>query len=260
MAENHPVGFRWVMQAKQRGAKLIHVDPRFTRTSAVSDIHAPIRAGSDIAFLGALISYVIENNRYFKEYVDAYTNAAAIISEEYQDAEDLDGLFSGWEQGQAQYSSQSWSYQSFEHAGKQSHQVAESHAEKAAHFQAEHPKRYERDDTLQHPRYANVFALGDASSLPTSKTGAAIRSQAPVLVANLIAAMRGKPIKAQYDGYASCPLVTGYGRLILADFNYDKQPRETFPFDQRKERLSMYLLKKHFLPQYYWHRLLRGRR
>lgn len=114
--------------------------------------------------------------------------------------------------------------------------------------------------TLQHPRYANVFALGDASSLPTSKTGAAIRSQAPVLVANLIAAMRGKPIKAQYDGYASCPLVTGYGRLILADFNYDKQPRETFPFDQRKERLSMYLLKKHFLPQYYWHRLLRGRR
>jgi sulfide:quinone oxidoreductase len=114
--------------------------------------------------------------------------------------------------------------------------------------------------TLQHPRYAHIFALGDASSLPTSKTGAAIRRQAPVLVANLIAAMKGQPIKARYDGYASCPLVTGYGRLILAEFDYDKQPRETFPFDQRKERLSMYLFKKHLLPPYYWHQLLRGRR
>ncbi len=152
MAENHPVGFRWVMQAKQRGAKIIHVDPRFTRTSAVSDIYAPIRAATDIAFLGGLISYVIENNRYFKEYVDAYTNAAAIISDDFQDTEDLDGLFSGWEPGDAQYSSKSWAYQSFENAGKESHQVAESHAEKASHFQAEDPKRYERDDTLQNPR------------------------------------------------------------------------------------------------------------
>ena len=152
MAENHPVGFRWVMQAKQRGAKIIHVDPRFTRTSAVSDIYAPVRAATDIAFLGGLISYVIENNRYFKEYVDAYTNAAAIISDDFQDTEDLDGLFSGWEPGDAQYSSKSWAYQSFENAGKESHQVAESHAEKASHFQAEDPKRYERDDTLQNPR------------------------------------------------------------------------------------------------------------
>lgn len=152
MAENHPVGFRWVMLAKERGAKIIHVDPRFTRTSAVSDIHVPIRAGADIAFLGGLISYVIENERYFKEYVQAYTNAAAIISEDYQDAEDLNGLFSGWEQGNAQYSSKSWAYQSFENADRGTHTVAESHAEKAAHFQADEPKRYERDDTLQHPR------------------------------------------------------------------------------------------------------------
>jgi formate dehydrogenase major subunit len=95
MAENHPVAFRWVMQAKERGATLIHVDPRFTRTSAVADLHVAIRAGSDIAFLGGLISWLIENDRYFKEYVATYTNAATIIGDEFQDTEDLDGVFSG---------------------------------------------------------------------------------------------------------------------------------------------------------------------
>jgi len=113
--------------------------------------------------------------------------------------------------------------------------------------------------SLQHRRYANVFALGDASSLPTSKTGAAIRKQAPVLVHNLLAQMHGKPLDASYDGYTSCPLVTGYGRLILAEFDYEGKPAETFPFDQSKERLSMYLLKKYALPQLYWHGMLRGR-
>ncbi|MEW6297874.1 MAG: FAD/NAD(P)-binding oxidoreductase [Thermodesulfobacteriota bacterium] len=113
--------------------------------------------------------------------------------------------------------------------------------------------------TLQHVRYPNVFSLGDASSLPTSKTGAAIRKQAPVLVKNLLAAAQGKPLPARYDGYTSCPLVTGYGRLILAEFDYDLQPRETFPFDQAKERYSMYLLKKYGLPALYWHGMLKGR-
>lgn len=113
--------------------------------------------------------------------------------------------------------------------------------------------------TLQHVRYPNVFSLGDASSLPTSKTGAAIRKQAPVLVTNLRAAMQGKPLPARYDGYTSCPLVTGYGRLILAEFDYDLQPKETFPFDQAKERYSMYLLKKYGLPALYWHGMLKGR-
>lgn len=113
--------------------------------------------------------------------------------------------------------------------------------------------------TLQHVRYANVWSLGDASSLPTSKTGAAIRKQAPVLVENLLAAHAGRPLTAAYDGYTSCPLVTGYGRLILAEFNYAGEPVETFPFDQSKERLSMYLLKKHLLPQMYWHGMMRGR-
>jgi formate dehydrogenase major subunit len=110
MAENHPVGFRWPMLAKQRGAKIIHIDPRFTRTSAVSDIYAPIRAGSDIAFLGGLIRYVLVNKRYFTDYVLAYTNAASIVSEEYRDTEDLDGLFSGWQKDEGQYDTQSWRY------------------------------------------------------------------------------------------------------------------------------------------------------
>lgn len=112
--------------------------------------------------------------------------------------------------------------------------------------------------TLQHVRYANVWGLGDASSLPTSKTGAAIRKQAPVLVDNLLAAIAGEKGKAAYDGYTSCPLVTGYGRLVLAEFDYDGNPKETFPFDQSKERYSMYLLKKYALPQMYWHGMLRG--
>jgi sulfide:quinone oxidoreductase len=113
--------------------------------------------------------------------------------------------------------------------------------------------------TLRHARYPNVFSLGDASSLPTSKTGAAVRKQAPVLVENLLAAMNGGAPTASYDGYTSCPLVTGYNTLILAEFDYDKNPAESFPFDQGKERYSMFLLKKLGLPAMYWHGMLRGR-
>lgn len=97
--------------------------------------------------------------------------------------------------------------------------------------------------TLQHPDYPNVFSLGDASSLPTSKTGAAIRKEAPVPVKNLLATMRGEPLTASYDGYASCPLTTGYGKLVLAEFDYDLKPAPSFPFDTTKERWSMYQLK-----------------
>ena len=113
--------------------------------------------------------------------------------------------------------------------------------------------------TLQHLRYPNVFSLGDASSLPTSKTGAAIRAQAPVAAANLLAYLDGRPLPARYDGYTACPLVTGYGKLVLAEFDYDGNPRETFPFDQSKERYSMYQLKRHGLPLLYWHGMLHGR-
>ena len=97
MAENHPVGFQWVMEARERGAKIIHVDPRFTRTSAMADIWVPLRAGSDIIFLGALINYVLSNNKWFDEYVKHYTNAPFILREDFKDTEDLGGVFSGWD-------------------------------------------------------------------------------------------------------------------------------------------------------------------
>jgi sulfide:quinone oxidoreductase len=113
--------------------------------------------------------------------------------------------------------------------------------------------------SLRHVRYPDVFALGDCSGLPTSKTAAAIRKQAPVLVANLLASLSGREGEASYDGYTSCPLVTGYGKLILAEFNYQNEPVETFPFDQGKERASMYALKKWLLPALYWNGMLKGR-
>jgi len=113
--------------------------------------------------------------------------------------------------------------------------------------------------SLQHVRFPNVFSLGDASSLPTSRTGAAIRKQAPVLVDNLLAAREGRPLAARYDGYASCPLVTGYGKLVLAEFDYDGKPAESFPFDQSQERYSMYAMKAYALPEMYWNGMLRGR-
>jgi sulfide:quinone oxidoreductase len=113
--------------------------------------------------------------------------------------------------------------------------------------------------TLRHVRFPRVFALGDATNTPNAKTGAAVRKQAPVLVANLLSAMEGKALTAQYDGYGSCPLITGYGKLVLAEFNYTNEPTETFPFDQSKERWSMYQLKKRVLPWLYWNRILQGR-
>ena len=110
MAEAHPVGFRHPMIAKNKGAKLIHVDPRFTRTSAMCDIYAPIRPGTDIAFLGGLIKYVIENEKYFEEYVKAFTNAATIIDERFEDA-DPTGFFSGWDEETNSYSAETWQYE-----------------------------------------------------------------------------------------------------------------------------------------------------
>lgn len=113
--------------------------------------------------------------------------------------------------------------------------------------------------TMQHVRFPDVWSLGDCSSLPTSRTGAAIRKEAPILVENLLAARRGEPLPGRYDGYASCPLVTGYGRVILAEFDYDGKPAESFPFDQSQERYSMYMLKAYGLPEMYWNGMLKGR-
>ena len=150
MAENHPVGFQWVMQAKERGAKIIHVDPRFTRTSAMADIHATIRPGSDIAFLGGLIRYIIENHRYFAEYVLAYSNAALIINDEFQDTEDLDGLFAGWDAEKSEYDFSKWMYQDpldEPPNAKRAGHSGQAHSERAAMARGG-----QRDDTLQHPK------------------------------------------------------------------------------------------------------------
>jgi formate dehydrogenase major subunit len=111
MAECHPVGFQWVMEAKSRGATVIHVDPRFTRTSAVADRHVALRAGSDIAFLGGLINYVLQHGKEFREYVVAYTNAPAILREDFRDTEELDGLFSGYDPETRSYEHETWGYE-----------------------------------------------------------------------------------------------------------------------------------------------------
>jgi sulfide:quinone oxidoreductase len=113
--------------------------------------------------------------------------------------------------------------------------------------------------TLVHARFPNVFSLGDASSLPTSRTGAAVRAQAPVLVANLLSAMQSRPLASRYDGYAACPIPTDYGRLLLCEFDYDLRPVPTFPLlDGTKEQRAFYWLKRFGLPAAYWHGMLRG--
>ncbi len=112
--------------------------------------------------------------------------------------------------------------------------------------------------TLQHQKYEHIFSLGDCSNLPTSKTGAAIRKQYPVVVNNILSLMKGEAPGAKYDGYTSCPLVTGYNTLILAEFNYEKEPAESFPINQAKERRSMYIMKKDMLPIIYWNGMLKG--
>jgi len=155
MAECHPVGFRWVMEAKRRGGTIIHVDPRFTRTSAVADLHVPLRAGTDIAFLGGIINYIISTERYFKDYVVTYTNAASVVDENFKDTEDLDGLFSGWDAEKGQYSPESWQYEGVEMApaaGQREMFSGEPRSERGVHGSAPH-----RDETLQHPR--SVFQI-----------------------------------------------------------------------------------------------------
>ncbi len=114
--------------------------------------------------------------------------------------------------------------------------------------------------TMRHVRYPEVFALGDAAGSPNSKTGAAVRKQAPVVVANLIAAMAGNDLVTGYDGYSSCPLVTARGKVVLAEFDYTGRPHPTIPFvNTIKERRDMWLLKRYGLPWMYWHLMLRGR-
>ena len=110
MAENHPVGFRFVVEAQRRGATVIHVDPRFTRTSALANIHAPIRSGTDIAFLGGIIHHILENDLWFRDFVLAYTNIANIIEDGYQDPEQTGGVFSGFNADTGSYKQDTWQY------------------------------------------------------------------------------------------------------------------------------------------------------
>jgi formate dehydrogenase major subunit len=151
-AEAHPVGFRFVMKAKERGAKIIHVDPRYTRTSAVADLYVPIRSGSDIVFLGGIINWLLANERYFKEYVAAFTNASSILREDFKDTEDLDGIFSGYSEPQEAESAAS--AQAHE-GGSQAHEPSsEPRTYDTSSWQLEKDENgaFKRDPTLTHPR------------------------------------------------------------------------------------------------------------
>ncbi|WP_205668539.1 formate dehydrogenase-N subunit alpha [Ammoniphilus sp. CFH 90114] len=152
-AENHPVGFRWVIQAKNKGAKVIHVDPRFTRTSALATDYVPMRSGSDIVFLGALINYMIQHEKYFKEYVVHYTNAPFILNENYRDTEDLEGIFSGYNPDTQTYDRSTWDFERDEPL------LPEGEAATLTEQLARKKKvgRPKRDETLQHPR--SVFQI-----------------------------------------------------------------------------------------------------
>jgi formate dehydrogenase major subunit len=158
-AENHPCGFKWAMEAKRnRNAKLISVDPRFTRTSATADLFVQIRAGTDIAFLGGLIRYAIENNRIAKEYLVNYTNAAFIVKEGFKLPED--GLYSGFDSAAGKYDLSTWNYEAAAGSGGQSGQAgATGHAPEptpgtvgGAVPPPALPANVAYDLTLQHPR------------------------------------------------------------------------------------------------------------
>lgn len=145
-AENHPVGFRFVTKAKERGAKVIHIDPRFTRTSALADLYVPIRSGTDIAFTGGIINYLLQREAYFKEYVLHYSNASFIIDERFADTEDLGGLFSGFDEKTGTYDTSTWKYEM---------EDGPAAATAGEHGASPHGgKQPKRDPTLQHPRCA----------------------------------------------------------------------------------------------------------
>ncbi len=159
MAENHPVGFQWVMEARERGATIVHVDPRFTRTSAMATRHIGIRAGSDIAFLGGVVNYILEHGRWFDDYVKWYTNARVVVGEEFADTEDLDGLFSGWEPDRGKYDTTTWQYSNAQMhgaAGEREEGFKGAKGEQVGHGGGgaglDHGEPPDEDWTLEHPR------------------------------------------------------------------------------------------------------------
>ncbi|MDQ1520696.1 MAG: formate dehydrogenase major subunit [Actinomycetota bacterium] len=155
MAECHPVGYQWVMEAKERGATIIHVDPRYTRTSATADLYVPLRAGSDIVFLGGIVNYILANGREFRDYVVNYTNAATIVSDDFRDTEDLDGLFSGWDPEHASYDNASWQYKGLQvapSAGQREVSAAAHGEAHGSHGAGAGGKGPHQDPTLTDPR------------------------------------------------------------------------------------------------------------
>jgi formate dehydrogenase major subunit len=192
MAECHPVAFQWVTEAKARGATVIHVDPRFTRTSALSDLYVPIRAGADIAFVGGLINYVLRNEKYFREYVLACTNAATILTEDYADTEDFDGVFSGLNREHRYYDFDTWRYQGEDEVKPASGERLDPDAQLRIRRRLRQAGRGEAqgsggaaacatpdtDETLQHPRCVfqvlkRHFARYTPELVRTAKAGAA---------------------------------------------------------------------------------------
>jgi formate dehydrogenase major subunit len=156
MAEQHPVGFQWVMEAKERGAKVIHVDPRFTRTSAMSDMHVQIRAGTDIAFLGGIVNYIFEHDAWFKEYVRHYTNATVVLNKDFRDVDDSSGFFSGWNPSHSAYNIESWAYEGVNTktaAGKSEQQAdvsgEQAHGAHGPEMKGGRPPN--RDESMQDP-------------------------------------------------------------------------------------------------------------
>ncbi len=113
-AENHPISMKWIARARENGAKFIVVDPRFTRTAAKADVYAPMRSGTDIAFLGGMIKHILDNNLYFRQYVSEYTNATFLVNPEFKGPWQLDGLFSGYDEKGRKYDKKTWSFQTDE--------------------------------------------------------------------------------------------------------------------------------------------------
>jgi formate dehydrogenase major subunit len=175
MAENHPVAFQWVIEARERGARVIHVDPRFSRTSAMADVWMPIRAGSDIVLLGGLVRYAIEEGHVFTDYIRPYTNAGVILREDVRDSEDLGGVFSGWDPAARRYEPASWQYQ-LDDQGNYVHDPTLEHPRCVyqvlrRHFARYTPEMVERVCGVPRDRFAELAGTFCSASGP-EKTGA----------------------------------------------------------------------------------------
>src|SRR5258708_26999061 len=169
MAECHPCGFKWPMKAKAKGATLIHVDPRFTRTSAMCDQYVPIRSGTDIVFLGGLVNYILTNKKYFEEYVLGFTNAATLISAGFKDTEEGDGFFSGFNAQTRAYDRATWQYQTSPAPARQ--------PEPQTNSEAKEGQVGSGPPNLPAPRGSSVTGANFAPLTPTPLPGAPLQAK-----------------------------------------------------------------------------------